>query len=317
MRLVFFGTPDFSVPTLERLLRSRHSVAGVVSQPDRRRGRGRKTTPSPVSAVALREGLPLYRAEKIGDAEATSWLRELSPDLGVVVAFGQFIPKRIREASSLGYLINGHASILPSYRGAAPIARAVLEGETRTGISVMRVEREMDAGPVALVRETGIGPDETAGELTERLAQLCAEAVLEVVDRIAGNGTVWSEQEHARATLAPKIERADSELDWSQSANALVRRVRAMAPTPGAHSTLDATVISILSARAEAGVASSPPGTVQCGSDRVLRVATGDGWLVPLRVKRPGGKELAIDAYMRGRPIPDGARFDPPATLDD
>ena len=288
---------------------------GVVSQPDRRRGRGRKTTPSPVSAVALREDHPLYRAEKIGDAESTSWLNALAPDLGVVVAFGQFIPKQIREAPSRGYLINGHASLLPKYRGAAPIARAVLLGETRTGISVMRIEREMDAGPVALVRETEIGPDETCGELTLRLSELCAEAVLEVVDRIADGGTDWSEQDHARATLAPKIERADAELDWSQSADALVYRVRAMAPTPGAHSSLAATTLSILSARAEPGVANAPPGTVRCGSGPVLRVATGDGWLIPLRVKRPGGKELAIDDYLRGRPISDGARFDPPATL--
>jgi len=288
---------------------------GVVSQPDRRRGRGRKTTPSPVAEVALREGLPLYRGERISAAEALPWLSELTPDLGVVVAYGQFIPKRIREAPSLGYLINGHASILPSYRGAAPIARAVLEGEKRTGISVMRVAREMDAGPVALLRTTDVDPDETTGELTLRLAELCAEAVLEGVDRIADGRAEWTEQNHELATRAPKIERSDAELDWSESADALVRRVLAMAPTPGAHATLESTQLSILFARAEAGAPAEPPGTVKCGSDGVLRVAAGDGWLIPLRVKRPGGKELSIDAYLRGKPISDGARFDPPATL--
>jgi len=265
----------------------------------------------------LREGLPLFRGERIGEAEALSWLDALSADLGVVVAYGQFIPKRIREAPSLGYLINGHASILPSHRGAAPIAGALLQGETRTGISVMRVDREMDAGPVALVRETAIGPVETAGELTKRLSELCAEAVSEAVELIASGGIVWKEQEHERATLAPKIERGDAELDWNEGADALVCRVRAMSPTPGAYSTLEATKLSILAARAEAGGADVLPGQVKYGSDGALRIATGDGWLIPLRVKRPGGKELPIDAYLRGKPISDGARFDRPATLPD
>ena len=148
------------MPTLEALLASRHEVCGVVSQPDRRKGRGRKLAPSPVSAVALREDLPLLRPPKVGEDEIVESLRRLSPDLGVVVAFGQFLPKKIRELPSLGYLVNGHASLLPAYRGAAPIARAILAGETRTGISAMRVEREMDAGAWAVQRSLEIGPDE-------------------------------------------------------------------------------------------------------------------------------------------------------------
>ena len=165
LRIVFFGTPEIAVPTLEALIAGPHELVGVVSQPDRARGRGRKLSPSPVASVALREGLPLIRPEKVGDAEVIKTLQALSPDLGVVVAFGQFLPKKIRELPSCGYLINAHASLLPAYRGAAPIARAIAEGETETGISVMRIEKEMDAGPVALVSRTPIQPQENTEEL--------------------------------------------------------------------------------------------------------------------------------------------------------
>ena len=317
MRLAFFGTPDFSVPTLERLLAGDHDVVGVVSQPDRRRGRGRKTTPSPVSAVALREGLPLLRPERVTDAHTERRFAELSPDLGVVVAFGQFIPKRTREAPAEGYLINGHASLLPKYRGAAPIARAILEGETRTGISVMRVEREMDSGAVALKRETEIGPDETTGELTRRLAQLCASAIDEVILRIAGGEVAWSEQDHAGASFAPKIDRADAALDWNDDARALSRRVRAMTPAPAAFSCIEDTLLSFLAVRAVEGRVDVRPGTVKYDDGGALRIATGSGWLLPIRVRRAGGAELDIEDYLRGRSIPDGARFASPATLSE
>ena len=179
MRLLFFGTPDFAVPTLARLLEApEHAVVGVVSQPDRPRGRGRSVKPSPVSALALEHDVPFWRPEKVGEETVVAALRDREPDLGVVVAFGQFLPKPVRELPRLGYLINGHASILPRYRGAAPIARAILSGDRETGISVMRVAREMDAGPVALVRTLAIGPDEDTGSLTPRLADLAAEAIV-------------------------------------------------------------------------------------------------------------------------------------------
>ena len=166
MRIVFFGSPDIAVPTLERLLGGPHEVVGVVSQPDRRRGRGRKTSPTPVAELALAHDLPLLRPEKVGDAEVVEALRALEPDIGVVVAFGQFIPKKVRELPRCGYLINAHASLLPKYRGAGPIAHAILNGEHETGISVMKIEREMDAGDVTRVHRTPIGPDENTAELT-------------------------------------------------------------------------------------------------------------------------------------------------------
>jgi methionyl-tRNA formyltransferase len=309
LRLLFFGTPEFALPTLEALLAGRHPLVGVVSQPDRPRGRGRQLAPSPVSALAQRAGVPLLRPERVGDAEVETELRALAPDLGVVVAFGQFLPKRIRELPRLGYLINAHASLLPRHRGAAPIQRAILAGDGRTGVSVMRVEREMDAGPVALVRELEIGPEETAGELTGRIAAASAEAVAEVVEQIAQGRVRWTRQPEAGVTLAPKLSAADAELDFREGAAALVRRVRALAPSPGAATRVDGDRLCILAARALLGPVDAEPGTLRRGSEPLLRIATGEGWLVPLVVQRAGGRALAIDAFLRGRPLRDGQRI--------
>jgi methionyl-tRNA formyltransferase len=262
-----------------------------------------------VAQVALREDLPLLRPERIGAPEVAEALRAWRPDLGVVVAFGQFVPKRIRELPALGYCINGHASLLPRWRGAAPIARAILAGDARTGVSVMRLEREMDAGPVARRRELAIEPEESAGELAVRLAELTAALVAAVLEEIAEGSVEWKPQDPAQASSAPKLERAEARLDWSESGAALVRRVRAMAPSPGAFTTLDDEPLRILAAHAEPGPVDAPPGTVRSQPGSPLRIASGDGWLVPRVVQRPGGRPLDVDAYLRGRPIPDGSRL--------
>ena len=308
MRLIFFGTPDFAVPTLVRLS-GEHEIAAVVSQPDRPSGRGRRVSPSPVSALAQDRGLALLRPERVGVPEVVDALRAAAADLGVVVAFGQFLPRPVRELPRLGYLVNGHASVLPRHRGAAPIARALLAGDRETGISVMRVEREMDAGPVALVRTLAIAPDEDAGQLTDRLARLCADAISEALVRIASGSVDWTEQDPARATLAPKIETSELAIDWREPADAIARRVRAFAPAPGARSELRGEPLRILAARAEAGPTDRAPGTVRVREREALRVATGDGWLALERVQRAGGNPLEIAAFLRGRPISDGERL--------
>jgi methionyl-tRNA formyltransferase len=282
-------------------------VVGVVSQPDRGRGRGRKKTPSPVSQVALDAGLPLVRPERVGEPEVVEALRAWRPDLGVVAAFGQFLPKSVRELPAEGYLINAHASLLPRHRGAAPIARAILEGDPRTGISVMRVEREMDAGAVALVRATPIGPDEDCGSLTARLAGLARDAVAEAIEQIADGSVRWTQQDHGAATLAPKLTREDARLDWHDAAAALARRVRAMAPRPGAVTQLDGEPLRILAARAIEGEARGRPGEVQRASGEwPVRVSTGSGWLAPLRLQRAGARPLDVAEFLRGRPIDEG-----------
>jgi methionyl-tRNA formyltransferase len=294
------------VPALERLLAGPHAVVAVISQPDRRRGRGRAVSPSPVAAIALREGLPLLQPERVGASDVDAEIRHYAPDLGAVVAFGQFLPKRIRELPTKGFLINGHASLLPRHRGAAPVQRAILAGDRETGVSIMRIEREMDAGPVALAHATPIGPEENAGELAARLAPLTAEAIARVVDQIAEGSVTWTPQDEAVATSAPKIEHAEGLLDWAESAEALVRRVRALAPAPGAFTLHLGEPLRILAARAAPGDHIPPPGTVQRDVDAPLRIATGDGWLVPLRLQRAGRKALDTADFLHGRTIPDG-----------
>jgi methionyl-tRNA formyltransferase len=275
-----------------------------------------------VAARALAAELPLLRPERVGEPEVADALRALAPDLGVVVAFGQFLPKRIRQLPSLGYLINGHASLLPRHRGAAPIAHAVLAGDRESGISVMRVEREMDAGAVALTRSTPIGPDDTAGSLERRLADLCAEAVAQVVDQIANERVQWTEQDHARATLSPKLGPDDALLDWRRPASELWQQVRGLDPRPGARTTLAGEVLRIWAVHPESGPpdsdppdaprGSDPPGTLRRDGDRV-RVATGAGWLVLDRLQRAGGRALPTAEFLRGRDLPDGARLGEPA----
>jgi methionyl-tRNA formyltransferase len=235
-------------------------------------------------------------------------LRRLEADLGVVVAFGQFLPKKVREHPRRGYLINGHASLLPRHRGAAPIAHAILAGEATTGVSVMRVEREMDAGPVALVRELAIHPDENTGELTARMAALTADAIADALEQIAEGHVTWAPQDATRASFAPKIGKADARIDWGQPAEAVRNRVRAMAPSPGAWTLLEGQTLRILAARATTEPVDRPPGTVQHATGAPLRIATSDGWLLPLSLQRAGGKPLDVDDYLRGRPITDGAR---------
>lgn len=315
LRLLFFGTPEIACPTLERLLTARHPVVGVVSQPDRGRGRGRKPSPSPVAAIALREGLPLLRPEQVGDAAVVAALRDLRPDLGVVVAFGQFLPKAVRELPSKGYLINAHASLLPRHRGANPIAQAILDGDTETGVSVMRIEKAMDAGPVAAVGRIPIGERENTVELSMRLAALAAEKIAEVVEAIEADRVVWTAQDEARATHAAKLEKADASLDLSESAVALARRIHALAPRPGASLVLVGggarTDLKILRC---ATVPFAPDEAPRAGTlsarppDDALRIATGEGWLVPLEVQRAGGKALSIADFLRGFPLPDDAR---------
>lgn len=296
----------------------------MVSQPDRGRGRGRRRSPSPVAARALLRGVALLRPEAVGAPEVVDALRAHAPDIGVVVAFGQFIPRSVRELPRLGYLVNAHASLLPRHRGASPIAAAILAGDEKTGVSVMRVERRMDTGAVACVRETKIDPRETAGELGARLADLAAEAILEALEQISDGTVTWAEQDEARATIAPRLDKEDGRLDWSRPTAELGRRIHALAPQPGAFTELPADSsgaaerLRIL--RAEPGRAANgaavPPGTVRLGDPgepHPLEVATGDGWLAPLEVQRPGGRAMDVAAFLRGRAIEPGMRLGGPA----
>lgn len=271
-----------------------------------------------MSQVALDANVPLIRPERIGDPAVVEELAEHAADLGVVAAFGQFLPKRVREMPTLGYLINAHASLLPRHRGAAPIAHAILAGDSHTGISVMRIEREMDAGPVARVDETPIGDDETTEELTGRLAAMAAHSIDAVVEEIAGGVVSFREQDASQATHAPKIEREHGRIDWSENAVSIARLVRAMAPRPGATTSLDGQPLRILAGESVTRPVNDPnaapapeaeqPGTVRCDG-RTLLVATGQGWLQIHRLQRSGAAAMETGAFLRGKPISDGARL--------
>jgi len=311
---VFFGTPQLAVPTLARLLEGPHRVVAVVSQPDRPRGRGRRRSPSPVSERALAAALPLLRPERVGEAGVVSALQGRAPDLGVVMAFGQFLPKAIRELPRLGYLINAHASLLPRHRGAAPIAHALLAGDRETGVSIMRVEREMDAGAVCLEKRIPIDEADTSGSLEQRLGVLAAEAVAEALDAIAAGQARFVPQDASLASLAPKLAADDALLDFSAAAAELARRVRALAPKPGAAAQLGAERLRIHAAHAEPGPTGCAPGTLR-QSAGALCVATGEGWLVLDRLQRAGGRVLAAEEFLRGFALPDGARLTRPAAV--
>jgi methionyl-tRNA formyltransferase len=281
----------------------------VVSQPDRGRGRGRKLSPSPVAACAQEAGLPLLRPERVGAAEVIETLSGASADLGVVVAFGQFLPKPVRELPRLGYLINAHASLLPRHRGAAPIAHALLAGDPETGISIMRVEREMDAGAVCLVKRHPVGADATRGTLEAELGPLAAEAVTEALSAIAAERAVFVAQDDALATLAPKLGGEDAALDFALPSASLARRVRALAPRPGAVALLEGERLRIHAAHALPEPCRAEPGTLQRVGEE-LRVATGDGWLVLERVQRAGGRVVSVADWLRGVALPEGARLE-------
>ena len=307
LRLLYLGTPEFALPALRALAGSRHQLLGVITQPDRPRGRGRKLEPTPVKGLAQELGLPVRQPAKVGDAETLEWIRDLRPDLGVVVAFGQFIPKTVRELPAHG-MINAHASLLPRWRGAAPIQWAILEGDTRTGISVMRVVKEMDGGDVCLVSETEIGPAETAGELSERLAELAADALLAAVDEIAQGRAVFRPQAEADVTDAPRVGREFACLDWREPAERILRRIRAASPRPGADLELGLAgrKLRILEARRDEDVEAAPEdveAAAECGAVRVrhgrLCVAAPDAWIEILRLQVPGRKPVSAAEYLR------------------
>lgn len=310
LRVIFFGTPDFALPTLRALSASQHRVVGVVSQPDRPRGRGRKLEATPVKLEALERGFPLLQPAKVGSPDACDWMQALAPDLGVVVAFGQFIPRPVRELPGSG-LVNGHGSLLPRHRGAAPVQHAILAGDRVSGVTVIRVAREMDAGDWCLKRELEIGPAETSGQLSARIAELAADALVEAVDRIAAGSAEFRPQDEAGVTQAPKLGRDFGRLDWSEPRELLLRRIRAATPWPGADVGLRLAKrrFRILEAApAEAQAASA--GRVNAAEGR-LRISGVDGWIEVRRLQAPGRRPVTAAEFLRGARIPEDEQVEP------
>ena len=312
MNVVFYGTPDFAVPALTRLLDSPHRVAAVVTQPDRGRGRGQRVSESPVKRTATARGARVLQPERLGDGSFLQTLSALEPDLAVVAAYGRMLPDAVLAAPRLR-TINIHPSLLPKYRGAAPVQRAIIAGETETGVTIMRLVREMDAGPTFARRTRPIAPDETSDLVEADLARLGADLVLEVIGALAAGTAVERAQDHAAATLAPRLSREDGRIDWRAPAAAIHNQVRGLHPWPHASAALDGAryLVHRTAVAAFSGPDAPEPGTlVEASGDRLI-VATGDGGaLAILEIQPEGRRRVGARAFLAGRRWSPGRRFD-------
>lgn len=304
MKVLFYGTPEFALPTLEALL-ERHTVVAAVTQPDKPAGRGRHVSPSPVKERALAAGLPVLQPPRLREPGWPERLAGLDPDVAVVVAFGQILPKAVLDVPRRGS-INVHASILPRYRGAAPIAWAITRGETETGITTFQMDPGMDTGDVLLSESTGIGADETAGELSARLSGLGARVLIRTLDAL--DTLTPAPQDHAQATLAPRLKKEDGWLRLAEPARRLVDRVRGCNPWPGAAIMTRAGRLAIWRAVAVPHPARAEPGTLVVSGPGALCVATGEGLLLPVHVQPENRKVMAWEDFLRGARIGPGTR---------
>jgi methionyl-tRNA formyltransferase len=305
-RIVFMGTPAFACPILEALLAGPDPVVGVVCQPDRPRGRGLAVVAPEVKQLALQHGLPVLQPERLREPAFQDALRALAPDLVVVAAYGKILPRSVLDLPPRG-CINVHASLLPRHRGAAPIAWAILAGDDVTGITIMAMNEEMDAGDVLLRREMRIRPDDTGGTLGARLATVGATAIVEAIAGMRAGQLRPVPQPQAGVTFAPRIEREHCRIDWTRPADALERLVRAVAPERAAFTTLDGRALRVHRAVVDARQTGAAPGQVMEASPAGILVATGAGALRLLEVQLEGRRRLPVAAFLAGQPLAPGA----------
>ncbi|MBP1473072.1 methionyl-tRNA formyltransferase [Frateuria sp. MAH-13] len=307
MRIVFAGTPEFSAPCLEACRASGAQVVAVYTQPDRPAGRGRKLAPSPVKQAALAAGLPVEQPETLKSPEAQATLAGYAPDLMVVVAYGLILPRKVLAIPTMGCW-NVHASLLPRWRGAAPIQRAILAGDAESGVDLMRMEAGLDTGPVLLEKRTPIGPYDTGGTLHDRLSMLGAEVLAEGLRRtLAGEALVATPQSDEGVTYAHKLDKAEAKLDFARPAMELERTVRAFDPWPVAEGAIAGESVRIWSARAVDRQHGATPGTVLAANRDGIELACGEGVLRVTAVQRPGGKRIGAFDYLNARPELRGA----------
>ena len=307
LRIVYFGTPRFAVPTLRALIQSRHPVVAVVSQPDRPKGRGQQVVATPTSTLAQEHGIQVLQPTRLRDQEFLDRVSALNADLGVVAAYGRILPESLLQIPRLG-LINVHASLLPKYRGAAPIHRAVMNGDTETGVTIMRLVRELDAGPMLATVTRPIASDATSVDVESDLAEAGAQLLVEVVERMAAGPVTETPQDDARATFAPKLEKSESPIDWTLPAARIHDLVRGLQPWPMASTLVEGArcLVHRTSVGAEPG--EGAPGAVLAAEGDALVIAAGDG--VPVRILQiqPEGKRvMTAREFLSGRRIARGA----------
>lgn len=333
MRIAFFGTPAFAVPTLDALLASTHTVACVVTQPDRPRGRGQKVTPAPVKARAMEAGVPVLQPDKLTADPWAATLAAFDVDLGVVAAYGKILPEWLLAWPRLG-LINVHASLLPRYRGASPIHRAVMNGDVETGVTIMRVVKALDAGAMLKSKPVSIGPDERTDEVERRLADVGADLLVQTVNEMALGPVPETPQDDLLATYAPRLQKEEGLMDWSRPARDLHNQVRGLHPWPHAYtfgprgrlivhrSAVVDTLVEMATMRHveethdahtdAAGNLAPEPGTIVTAAGDTLHVATGDGLLALIEIQAEGGRALPVRQFLAGHPLAPGDQLGTP-----
>ena len=307
-RIVFFGTPAFAIPALKNLLQGPDEVGAVVTQPDREKGRGRKVIPSPVKELALQHGLTLFQPEKVREEAFQEKIKSLHPDLFVVVAYGQILPKSLLKIPKHG-AVNIHASLLPKYRGAAPIPWAILKGERLTGVTTMMMDEGMDTGDILLQTEIPIGDEETSETLQDRLALLGAQLLLEIVRGMKAGNIHPIQQDHSKATYAPPLKKEDGQIDWGKEAKEIDRQVRALNPWPGAFTEWNGQLLKIYKGEVREETSERKAGIVSWVGSNFIEVGTGKDSFLIKEVQLEGKRRMSVRDFLAGHPVPVGTVF--------
>jgi len=308
LKVVFFGTPQFAVPTLDALLASSHSVVGVVTQPDKPRGRGQKETDAPVKARAVQAGLRTLQPVTLKDPAALADIASLGADIGVVAAYGKILTQAVLDIPRLG-MVNVHASLLPRYRGAAPVHRAVIAGETTTGVTIMRVVLALDAGAMLARVERPVGPNDTSDQVERDLASLGAAVLVQTLDRMAAGPVNEVPQDDSLANYAHRLTKEDGLVDWSRTADEIHNQIRGLHPWPHAYSYLDGQRLILWRSTWSDEPVEADPGTVLAADGDELRVATGRGTLLITELQAEGRRVARTREFLAGRQITAGLRF--------
>jgi methionyl-tRNA formyltransferase len=308
-RLIFMGTPGFAVPTLRALIDHGHEIVSVVTQPDRPKGRGKKLAASPVKDLAKQNGIEVLQPEKASEEGFCELVEKREPDLIIVVAFGQILKKRLLDIPHWG-VVNVHASLLPRYRGAAPIQRAILNNETETGLTIMRMDEGLDTGPILFQETVPVLENETAGHLHDRLAQRAGDLLVRSLEHMARNPIVEKPQDDGEAIYAPKIEKHLSRINWKESAVRISALIRALDPKPGAYTVIEGQEVKLFSSRVVESMGNGGvPGRVAGHREGELIIETGEGRVGAGEIQSPGKKRLSADDFLRGYALPEGTRL--------
>ncbi len=310
MNIVFMGTPEFAVPTLKTLHQSSHSILSVITQPDKPKGRGQKLLVSPVKQFALDFKLPVLQPKTVNDPEFIDALNQNKPDFIIVVAFGQILSEAFLKIPKQ-FCINLHSSLLPEYRGAAPIHRSILNGDTRTGITTMIMDKGMDTGDILLMKETPIHKTDNAQTLHDTLSEMGGNLILETLARLEKNTLLPTPQDHSHATYAPKLKKEEGLIKWQQSATTLLNQVRGLTPWPGSYTLLNKKRLRILTAEVIEGSPDDNPGQVARVTDMGIEVGTGQDRLVLTELQPEGKKSMSAKSFLAGNKIERGTLFDP------